>query len=62
AEASLDAAFDAAIRRTRRFARRQRVWFERDPRIRWLDASANIDDLAAATLATWSGSVPVPSR
>jgi tRNA dimethylallyltransferase len=62
AEASLDAAFDAAIRRTRRFARRQRVWFERDPRIRWLATPANIDDLTPAILATWSGSVPVPSR
>jgi tRNA dimethylallyltransferase len=34
----LDAALDTAIRRTRRFARRQRSWFRRDPRIRWLQA------------------------
>src|ERR687898_2203363 len=27
-----------AVRRTRRFARRQRSWFRRDPRIRWLRA------------------------
>ena len=27
-----------AMRRTRRFARRQRSWFRRDPRIRWLQA------------------------
>jgi tRNA dimethylallyltransferase len=33
---SLDEAVDVAIRRTRRFARRQRAWFRRDPRIRWL--------------------------
>ena len=35
-ELDLDAAVDLAVRRTRRFARRQRVWFRRDPRIRWL--------------------------
>jgi tRNA dimethylallyltransferase len=27
-------------RATRRFARRQRSWFRRDPRVRWLDAAA----------------------
>jgi tRNA dimethylallyltransferase len=34
----LDEAVELAIRRTRRFARRQRSWFRRDPRIRWLAA------------------------
>jgi tRNA dimethylallyltransferase len=34
----LDEALDVAIRRTRRFARRQHSWFRRDPRIRWLHA------------------------
>ena len=28
------------VRATRRFVRRQRSWFRRDPRIRWLDAAA----------------------
>ena len=37
-EATLDEALDLAVRRTRRFARRQASWFRRDPRIRWLDA------------------------
>lgn len=36
-DASLDEALDLAIRRTRRFARRQERWFRRDPRIAWLD-------------------------
>jgi tRNA dimethylallyltransferase len=36
----LDDALDAAVRRTRRFARRQRVWFGRDPRVQWLDGTA----------------------
>ena len=31
-------------RRTRRFARRQRAWFRRDPRIAWLDADEAGDD------------------
>ena len=32
---------DLAVRRTRRFARRQRSWFRRDPRIAWFDSEAN---------------------
>ena len=32
---SLDEAVDTAVRRTRRFARRQERWFRRDPRVRW---------------------------
>jgi len=39
-------AVEATIRATRRFARRQRSWFRRDPRVRWLDAAA--PDLAGA--------------
>jgi tRNA dimethylallyltransferase len=34
----VDEALEVAIRRTRRFARRQHSWFRRDPRIRWLHA------------------------
>ncbi|MEY2433970.1 MAG: tRNA dimethylallyltransferase [Acidimicrobiaceae bacterium] len=37
-EVGLDEAIDEAIRRTRQFARRQRAWFRRDPRIEWLTA------------------------
>jgi tRNA dimethylallyltransferase len=36
----LPAAVQATIRATRRFVRRQRSWFRRDPRVRWLDAAA----------------------
>ncbi len=46
-ELDLDAALDLAVRRTRRFARRQRAWFRRDPRITWLDASTPVHQLAA---------------
>ncbi len=34
-ESSLDDAFALALRRTRSFARRQRMWFRRDPRVVW---------------------------
>jgi tRNA dimethylallyltransferase len=36
----LDEAVERTVRGTRRFVRRQRSWFRRDPRVRWLDASA----------------------
>lgn len=37
----LDTAAVDTVRATRRFVRRQRSWFRRDPRIRWLDAGAS---------------------
>jgi tRNA dimethylallyltransferase len=47
-----------AIRRTRTFARRQRAWFGRDPRISWIepvDAAGDANPLAAvpALLENW---------
>lgn len=35
----LDAAVELTIRATRRFVRRQRSWFGKDPRVRWFDAA-----------------------
>jgi tRNA dimethylallyltransferase len=35
----LDAAVRATVQATRKFARRQRRWFRRDPRVRWFDAT-----------------------
>jgi tRNA dimethylallyltransferase len=46
-------AFDLAVRRTREFARRQRVWFRRDPRIRWVGTARNPDDVTGVVLAFW---------
>jgi tRNA dimethylallyltransferase len=46
----LDEAVAATIRATRRFVRRQRTWFRRDPRIRWFDAAA--PDLLESVLRT----------
>ena len=57
--ASLSEAFDLAVRRTRQFARRQRVWFRRDPRIRWVGTARNPGDLAAVVLTLWSKAATV---
>jgi tRNA dimethylallyltransferase len=48
----LEEAVDAALRRTRAFARRQWAWFRRDPRIRWLDPGG---DLPAQLVGMWDG-------
>jgi tRNA dimethylallyltransferase len=62
AEPSLDAAFEQAIQRTRRFARRQRMWFRRDPRVQWFAAAENPQEARPAILATWRDSVRATSR
>lgn len=49
---SVDAAIEAATARTRRFARRQRAWFRRDPRITWIDG-CNSAGALPAVLASW---------
>ncbi len=42
---------------TRRFVRRQRSWFRRDTRIRWLDASRpDVVDRALAVVTAWVSS------
>ena len=43
-EWTLEEARLETIKATRRFARRQESWFRRDPRVRWLDASAASSD------------------
>jgi tRNA dimethylallyltransferase len=55
-EWSLEQARAETVRATRRFARRQESWFRRDPRIRWLDASAADRVLTEAL----SAAQPVP--
>ena len=54
-EVTLADALDLAVRRTRRFARRQRAWFRRDPRITWLDASDATPNLLVDALAAAVG-------
>jgi tRNA dimethylallyltransferase len=50
-----EAAAAETVSATRRFVRRQRAWFRRDPRIHWLDA-ARPDLLPAAHAAAGAGS------
>jgi tRNA dimethylallyltransferase len=47
-------ALELTVRRTRAFARRQRVWFRRDPRITWFGTGNNPAELLPALLAGWS--------
>jgi tRNA dimethylallyltransferase len=48
----LSGAAAETVRATRRFVRRQRSWFRRDPRIRWLDGTApDLTERAMAALA-----------
>ena len=41
---------EETARATRRFVRRQRSWFRRDPRVTWFDAHADITDAVIALL------------
>jgi tRNA dimethylallyltransferase len=51
---TLDEALHLAVRRTRAFARRQRAWFRRDPRITWFAAAANPVAVLPGLLGHWS--------
>ncbi|MEY2450836.1 MAG: tRNA dimethylallyltransferase [Acidimicrobiaceae bacterium] len=52
---TLDGAIDEAVRRTRQFARRQRAWFRRDPRIEWLAVENDPDEILPALERLVSG-------
>jgi tRNA dimethylallyltransferase len=60
--ASLDGRYDEAtaraetVRATRRFVRRQRSWFRRDPRVEWVDAAR--PDLLDAVLGRLGRTLP----
>ncbi len=51
---TLDDAVDLAVRRTRKFARRQRAWFRRDPRVTWFGAATNPVAVVPALLGHWA--------
>ena len=51
---SLEEAVGQAARRTMAFARRQRVWFRRDPRITWLATPHNPFAVLPVLLGNWS--------
>ena len=48
--AGLEACVDEALTQSRRLARRQRSWFERDPRVVWFDDPAEARDRVRALL------------
>lgn len=49
--ATLEEAVESIKAATRRYAKRQRTWFRKDERIRWIDATAlRIDDMTARAL------------
>ncbi len=56
----VDAALADIVVRTRQFARRQDVWFRRDPRISWFAPSENGDSIVGPVLARWEA--PAPAR
>jgi tRNA dimethylallyltransferase len=47
-EWTLDQARDETVRATKRFARRQESWFRRDPRVTWLAAEGDEQNLVHA--------------
>ena len=49
----LERCLHEAVRRTRAFARRQRVWWRRDPRLTWFGAAGNPLAVAPALLEHW---------
>lgn len=49
----LEEAVSQALRRTRAFARRQRVWWRRDPRVVWYGAAENPLAVGPVLLADW---------
>jgi tRNA dimethylallyltransferase len=46
-EITVEEAFTQTVEATRRFARRQQRWFEKDQRIIWVDASSSVADVRA---------------
>jgi tRNA dimethylallyltransferase len=52
--ASLDEAVEKVRRRTREFARRQRMWWRRDPRVRWFGSARDPREVLPALVVNWS--------
>jgi tRNA dimethylallyltransferase len=52
----LQPSIDDAVSRTKAFARRQRVWWRRDPRIRWFGSADNPLAVIPALLGEWRAS------
>jgi tRNA dimethylallyltransferase len=52
-EISLDDAFARAAANTKKLARRQRTWFQRDPRIRWIPWIEDVEQRARRVVETF---------
>lgn len=52
-ELTWEAAQRLVVDRTRQFARRQRMWWRRDPRVRWYGSASSPLDIVPALLADW---------
>jgi tRNA dimethylallyltransferase len=50
---TVETALDLVVRRTRAFARRQRMWFRRDPRITWLGTTDDPQGLLGSIRPLW---------
>jgi tRNA dimethylallyltransferase len=50
---TVEAALTATVQRSRSFARRQRAWFRRDPRIEWFDAAGGKSDTLLDDVVAW---------
>ncbi len=53
-KASLEESVELAVQRTRAFARRQRMWFRRDPRIVWFASAGNPFVAVPGLLEHWA--------
>lgn len=51
---ALDEALEMAVRRTRRFARRQRAWYRRDPRIWWYGHTGDPGRVVDSVIEHWT--------
>jgi tRNA dimethylallyltransferase len=52
-EMSMDEAFARAAANTKKLARKQRTWFQRDPRIRWIPWIEDLDQRTRRVLETF---------
>lgn len=57
---TVEVALDLVVRRTRAFARRQRMWFRRDPRITWLGTTGDPQSLLGIVRELWRANTPLP--
>jgi tRNA dimethylallyltransferase len=50
---SLDSAREEVKKNTRRYSKRQRTWFRKEPGMHWLDCSLGVETMSAEVLRLW---------